>query len=79
MRHRRCAGSFLLRHDSGHSIARPIAYGNRVPPQRTVFGETSGPPLEPVYSLSIRILPHFDPGYNPAERFCCAGGTFALY
>ena len=24
--------SFLLRHDSGHSIPRPIACGNRVPP-----------------------------------------------
>ena len=29
---------------AGHSIARPIAYGNRVPPQRTVLGETTGPP-----------------------------------
>ena len=35
------AGSFLLGHESGHSIARPIACGNRVPPQRTVLGETS--------------------------------------
>ena len=26
---------------AGHSIARPIACGNRVPPQRTVLGETS--------------------------------------
>ena len=25
---------------AGHSIARPIAFGNRVPPQRTVRGET---------------------------------------
>ena len=24
---------------AGHSIARSIAYGNRVPPQRTVLGE----------------------------------------
>ena len=29
---------------AGHSIARPIACGNRVPPQRTVLGETPGPP-----------------------------------
>jgi len=28
---------------NGHSIARPIAFGNRVPPQRTVLGETSRP------------------------------------
>ena len=33
-------GSFLLGHETGHSIARPIACGNRVPPQRTVLGET---------------------------------------
>ena len=38
------AGSFLLGHESGHSIARPIACGNRVPPQRTVLGETPGTP-----------------------------------
>ena len=36
-----CVGSFLFGRESGHSIARPIACGNRVPPQRTVFGETS--------------------------------------
>ena len=34
------AESFLLGHESGHSIARPIACGNRVPPQRTVLRET---------------------------------------
>ena len=39
-----CAGSFLFGHETGHSIARPIAFGNRVPPQRTVLGETPGPP-----------------------------------
>jgi len=33
-------GSFLLGHESGHSIAR----GSRVPPQRTVLGETSAAP-----------------------------------
>ena len=37
-------GSFLLGHESGHSIARPIAFGNRVPPQRTVLGETPDTP-----------------------------------
>ena len=41
---RGCDGSFLFGHDSGHSIARPIAFGNRVPPQRTVLGETSTAP-----------------------------------
>ncbi len=40
------AGSFLLGHESGHSIARPIACGNRVPPQRTVFGETPDTPVQ---------------------------------
>ena len=35
------AGSFLLGHESGHSIARPIACGNRVPPQRTLALENS--------------------------------------
>ena len=34
-------GSFLLGHESGHSIARPTACGSRVPPQRTVLGESS--------------------------------------
>ncbi len=38
---RGCDGSFLFGHDSGHSIARPIAFGNRVPPQRTVLRETT--------------------------------------
>ena len=33
-------GSFLLGHESGHSIARPTACGSRIPPQRTVLGET---------------------------------------
>jgi len=28
---------------AGHSIARPIAFGNRVPPQRTVLRETPSP------------------------------------
>ena len=43
----RCAGSFLLGHESGHSIARPIAFGNRVPPQRTVLRETTVTPSGP--------------------------------
>ena len=40
------AGSFLLEHESGHSIARPIGCGNRVPPQRTVLGETPDTPVQ---------------------------------
>ena len=28
--------------ETGHSIARPTACGSRVPPQRTVLGETLG-------------------------------------
>ena len=40
------AGSFLLGHESGHSTARPIACGNRVPPQRTVLGETPDTPVQ---------------------------------
>ena len=39
-------GSFLLGHETGHSIARPIAFGNRVPPQRTVLGETPDTPVQ---------------------------------
>ena len=31
---------------AGHSIARSIAYGNRVPPQRTVLGEAPREPSE---------------------------------
>ena len=39
-------GSFLLGHGSGHSIARPTACGSRVPPQRTVLGETPDTPVQ---------------------------------
>ena len=38
------SGSFLLGHESDHSIARPTACGGRVPPQRTVLGETFAAP-----------------------------------
>ena len=37
-------GRFLLGHEKGHSIALPTAGGRRVPPQRTVRGETSPAP-----------------------------------
>ena len=37
-------GRFLLGHEKGHSITLPTACGSRVPPQRTVLGETSTAP-----------------------------------
>ena len=52
------AGSFLLGHESGHSIARPIACGNRVPPQRTVLGETPGTPDRTL--AAKRLLGRYD-------------------
>ena len=50
---RRCDGSFLFGHDSGHSIARPIAFGNRVPPQRTVLRETTVTPDFTIYARRL--------------------------
>ena len=50
---RGCDGSFLLGHDSGHSIARPIAFGNRVPPQRTVLRETTVTPGFTIYARRL--------------------------
>ena len=50
----RPAGSFLLGHESGHSIARPIALtGNRVPPQRTVLRETTVTPGFTIYARRL--------------------------
>ena len=50
---RRRDGSFLFGHDSGHSIARPIAFGNRVPPQRTVLRETTVTPGFTIYARRL--------------------------
>ena len=50
---RECDGSFLFGHDSGHSIARPIAFGNRVPPQRTVLRETTVTPGFTIYARRL--------------------------
>ncbi len=50
---RGCDGSFLFGHDSGHSIARPIAFGNRVPPQRTVLRETTVAPGFIIYARRL--------------------------
>ena len=58
-------GSFLLGHESGHSIARPTACGSRVPPQRTVLGET------PVHAGEVTIrqlLGRY--GLRTVERLC---------
>ena len=58
-------GSFLLGHESGHSIARPTACGSRVPPQRTVLGETSAHPGD----IHIRqLLGRY--GLRTVERLC---------
>ena len=57
--------SFLLGHESGHSIARPTACGSRVPPQRTVLGETSAHPGD----IHIRqLLGRY--GLRTVERLC---------
>ena len=58
-------GSFLLGHESGHSIARPTACGSRVPPQRTVLGET----LTLAGEVAIRqLLGRY--GLCTVERLC---------
>ena len=58
-------GSFLLGHESGHSIARPTACGSRVPPQRTVLGET----LTHAGEVAIRqLLGRY--GLCTVERLC---------
>ncbi|MCC2139623.1 tRNA nucleotidyltransferase [Faecalibacterium sp. CLA-AA-H283] len=41
---------------AGHSIARPIACGNRVPPQRTVLGETPDTPNTTLTVQAKRLL-----------------------
>ena len=54
---------------AGHSIARPTAYGSRVPPQRTVLGET--PAHAPVHAGEIairRLLGRY--GLCTVERLC---------
>ena len=50
---RGCDGSFLVGHDSGHSIASPSAFGNRVPPQRTVLRETTVTPGFTIYARRL--------------------------
>ena len=50
-------GRFLLGHEKGHSITLPTACGSRVPPQRTVLGETSTAPGQApaAHDTAIRI------------------------
>ena len=62
-------GSFLLGHESGHSIARPTACGSRVPPQRTVLGETPAHAPERASDIHIRrLLGRY--GLRTVERLC---------
>ena len=54
---------------AGHSIARPTACGSRVPPQRTVLGETSA--HTPVHAREVairRLLGQY--GLRTVERLC---------
>ena len=67
------AGSFLLGHESGHSIARPIACGNRVPPQRTVLGETPGTPNTTLTVQAKRLLGRYElPTIQRMTALCSA-------
>ena len=47
-------GSFLLGHETGHSIARPTACGSRVPPQRTL---ALGTPRCPAHTMQKGPFP----------------------
>ena len=64
------AGSFLLGHESG---ARPIACGNRVPPQRTVLGETPGTPNTTLTVQVKRLLGRYElPTIQRLTALCSA-------
>ena len=66
-------GSFLLGHETGHSIARPIACGNRVPPQRTVLGETPGTPNTTLTVQAKRLLGRYElPTIQRLTALCSA-------
>ena len=68
---------------AGHSIARPIACGNRVPPQRTVLGETPGTPNTTLTVQAKRLLGHYElPTIQRLTALCSArhpeqAGAFA--
>ena len=54
---------------AGHSIARPTACGSRVPPQRTVLGETPAHAPERARDIHIRrLLGRY--GLRTVERLC---------
>ena len=53
---------------AGHSIARPIAFGNRVPPQRTVLRETPGPPARSAF-CSIDYFYQYFRFYNSSVLY----------
>ena len=68
---------------AGHSIARPIACGNRVPPQRTVLGETPGTPNTTLTVRAKRLLGRYElPTIQRLTALCSArhpeqAGAFA--
>ena len=58
---------------AGHSIARPIACGNRVPPQRTVLGETPGTPNTTLIVQAKRLLGRYElPTIQRLTALCSA-------
>ena len=58
---------------AGHSIARPIACGNRVPPQRTVLGETPGIPNTTLTVQAKRLLGRYElPTIKRLTALCSA-------
>ena len=58
---------------AGHSIARPIACGNRVPPQRTVLGETPGTPNTTLTVQAKRLLGRYElPTIKRLTALCSA-------
>ena len=68
---------------AGHSIARPIACGNRVPPQRTVLGEAPGTPNTTLTVQAKRLLGRYElPTIQRLTALCSArhpeqAGAFA--
>ena len=70
-------GRFLLGHEKGHSIALPTACGSRVPPQRTVLGETSAAPGQdaaPDTAIRIRkLLGRYD--LHTVQRLAALGAA----
>ena len=58
---------------AGHSIARPIACGNRVPPRRTVLGETPGTPNTTLTVQAKRLLGRYElPTIKRLTALCSA-------